>query len=126
MNVQNEYFRGFACIELIHLRLDPMKLIEESKVKAVTRSCKRSGCRNADIEHAVPILIDQKTLSTALANVNLSPSELNKVRKEVPILRFPATERFSIMYGDHRLHAAERSLPASKCWWIVALFDPGW
>lgn len=125
MDAQNTYFKGFACVELRHLTLDPMKHIEAHKISGATKSFEKLGCRHNEIEHCVPIIIDQTVLDTALSEAHLSPSALFNVGETCPRLRFPKIKNFAVLYGDHRLRAAKEFLPADSRFWTVALFDPG-
>ena len=126
MGTRNVHFLGFARVQLKHLELDPLKHIGAKRVKRLIRDFKLVGCNNNDTAHAVPVLVDQASLDTALTQANLTLSSLYNLEESSPILQFPDAEKLRILYGDHRLEAAKRFLPANDRWWSVLLYDSSW
>lgn len=123
MDTQNQYFRGYAYVEIRNLRLDSTKYIDKRKISRIIKSFRRSGCENRDAKQSVPMLIDQARLDVALLEANLTPEAFQHGR--CPKLRFQRAESFAILYGDHRLLAARKHLPADDNCWTVALYDQG-
>jgi hypothetical protein len=123
MSIKSLFSLGMARIRVSDLELDPMKHIDKERVVGLARSFKRSGCRNDDVSHAVPALVDPTHLNAVLARANLSPSALLD-GINTPELQFSEAERPHILYGDHRLRAVE-TLCRSERWWLVSLYDLG-
>lgn len=123
MERTSPYFLGIARVHLNHLESDPMKHIEAKRVERLVRDFKQVGCSNDDIAHAVPVLVDPTIVSAAVSNANLNPSALYDIKASSPILRFPDAEKFRILYGDHRLQAGKKVLPASDRRWSVLFYD---
>jgi hypothetical protein len=123
MSIKSLFSLGMARIQVSDLELDPMKHIDKERVEGLARGFKRGGCRNCDVAHAVPALVDPTHLNAALARANLSTSALLD-GINTPILQFSEAERPHILYGDHRLRAVE-TLCRSERWWLVSLYDLG-
>jgi hypothetical protein len=104
--------------------LDPMKHVDEERVKQLARDFKRVGCMNHDVAHAVPALVNPADLNAALRRANLPISALFD-KGTGPILQFSEEEKPHILYGEHRLRAAE-TLRTSDRWWSISLYDLGW
>lgn len=123
MSIRSQHFLGTARVQVRHLKLDPKKHVDEERVKQLASDFNRGGCRNHDAVHAVPALVNPADLKAALTRANLSMSALFDEETR-PLLQFPEEEKPHILYGDHRLRAAE-TLRASDRWWSVSLYDPG-
>jgi hypothetical protein len=123
MSIRSEHFLGTARVQVRHLMLDPMKHVDEGRVKQLARDFKRVGCMRHDGAHTVPALVDPADLIAALTRANLPTSALFD-KDTGPMLQFPEEKAPQILYGDHRLRAAE-TLRTSDRWWLVSLYDSG-
>jgi len=123
MSIKSLSFLGTARVKVSDLLLDPMKHIDEKRVKRLAHDFKRSECRNQDVANAVPALVNPTDLKAVLARANLLPSTLLE-GGDTPMLQFMDAEKPIIFYGDHRLRAVE-ILRRSERWWLVSLYSQG-
>jgi hypothetical protein len=124
MSIRSQHFLGTARVRVRHLKLDPMKHVDEERVKRLACDFNRGGCRHHDVAHAVPALINPADLNAALARADLSISALFD-EDDRPMLQFTEEEKPHVLYGDHRLRAAE-TLRTCDRWWSISLYDLGW
>jgi hypothetical protein len=124
MSIRSQHFLGTARVRVRHLKLDPMKHVDEERVNRLAHDFNRGGCRHHDAAYAVPALMKPADLNAALARTNLSISALFD-EDDTPMLQFPEEEKPHVLYGDHRLRAAE-TLRTCDRWWSISLYDLGW
>jgi hypothetical protein len=114
-------YKGSARVLLKNLELDRMRHIDQAKV----RRFGAVGCHHDDLgDSSLPVLIDFEKSQEVLAAAGYSKSTDFNKRNSLP-LDLPETVKFTLLYGDYRVLAAQKHLPAMDRWWTVHVFDSG-
>jgi hypothetical protein len=118
-------YKGSARVLLKNLELDRMRYIDQTKVTKLIKRFEAAGCHHDDLgDSSLPVIIDFDKYQELLAAAGFSKStDLNK-RNSLP-LDLPERVKFTLLYGDHRVLAAQKHLPAMDRWWTVHVFDSG-
>jgi hypothetical protein len=94
----------------------------------VTRLVKRfeaTGCHHYDLgDSSLAVLIDFEKFQELLAAAGFPEWRDYNKQNNLP-LDLPETVKFTLLYGDHRVLAAQKHLPAKDRWWTVHVFDSG-
>lgn len=117
------YLLGLVRIRLANLKSDPMKHIQTTKVDRLVEGFRKFGCGNDINKHAIPALMDRARFRDALAQAGIQSFSLCDGEEGSQPLSLPETEKLAILYGEHRLEAARRHLPADNRWWLVKVYD---
>jgi hypothetical protein len=119
-------YKGSARVLLKNLELDRMRYIDQTKVTKLARRFEAAGCYHDDLgESSLAVLIDFEKSQHSLAAAGFPKSTDYNEQNSLP-LDLPETVKFTLLYGDHRVLAAQKHLPAKDRWWSVHVFDSGW
>ena len=119
-------YKGSARVLLKNLELDRMRYIDQAKVTKLVRTFGAAGCHHVDLgESSLPVLIDFGKSQHSLAAAGFPKSTDYNEHNSLP-LDLPETVKFTLLYGNHRVLAAQKHLPAKDRWWTVHVFDSGW
>jgi len=119
-------YKGSARVFLKNLELDRMRYIDQMKVAKLVRRFEAAGCYHDDLgESSLAVLIDFEKSQHLLAAAGF-PRLTDYNKKSSLLLDLPETVKLTLLYGDHRVLAAQKHLPAKDRWWTVHVFDSGW
>ena len=94
----------------------------------MTKLAKRfeaAGCHPHDLgDSSLAVLIDFEKYQEVLAAAGFTKSTDFNKQNSLP-LDLPETVKFTLLYGDYRVLAARKHLPAMDRWWTVHIFDSG-
>ena len=102
-----------------------MRYIDQNKLTNLVKRFEAAGCHHYDLgESSLAVLINFDKFRELLAAAGFS--ELRDCNKQNNLpLDLPETVKFTLLYGDYRVLAAQTHLPASERWWSVHIFDDG-
>jgi hypothetical protein len=119
-------YKGSARVLLKNLELDRMRYIDQTKVTKLRKRFEASGCHHDELgESSLAVLIDFEKSQHSLAAAGFPKLTDHNEQNSLP-LDLPETVKFTLLYGDHRVLAAQKHLPAKDRWWTVHVFDSGW
>ena len=82
-------------------------------------------CYHYDLgDSSLAVLIDFEKFQEVLAAAGFTISTDYNKQNSAP-LDLPESVRFTLLYGDYRVLAAQTHLPAMDRWWTVHIFDSG-
>jgi len=94
-------------------------------VKKLVRRFQAAGCHHDDVgDSSLPVLIDFEKYQELLAAAVFSKSTDFNKHHRLP-LDLPKTVKFTLLYGDHRVLAAQKHFPAMDRRWTVHVFNSG-
>jgi hypothetical protein len=112
-------YKGSARVPLKNLELDRMRHINEGSVEELIKRFETAGCHHDKLgESSLAVLIDFDDVHELLTAAGFPTLE-----KDSEPLELPETMKFTLMYGDYRVLAAQKHLPAKDRWWTVHVFD---
>ena len=118
-------YKGSARVFLKNLELDRMRYIDENKVTKLVKRFEAAGCHPHDLgDSSLAVLIDFEKYQEVLAAAGFTKSTDFNKQNSLP-LDLPETVKFTLLYGDYRVLAAQKHLPAMDRWWTVHVFDSG-
>lgn len=118
-------YKGSARVFLKNLELDRMRYIDENKVTKLVKRFEAAGCHHRDLgDSSLAVLIDFEKFQEVLAAAGFTISTDYNKQNSAP-LDLPESVRFTLLYGDYRVLAAQTHLPAMDRWWTVHIFDSG-
>jgi hypothetical protein len=119
-------YKGSARVLLKNLELNRMRYIDQTKVTKFEEIFKAAGCHHDDLrESSLAVLIDFEKSQHSLAAAGFLKSTDYNEQNSLP-LDLPETVKFTLLYGGHRVLAAQKHLAAEKRWWTVHVFHSGW
>jgi hypothetical protein len=121
----SDSYKGSARVFFKNLELDRMRCIDQNKVAKLVARFKAAGCRHDDLgDSSLAVLIDFERFRESLTAAGFPQSTVHYERNSEPLV-LPETIKFTLLYGDHRVLAAQKHLPAKDRWWTVHVFDSG-
>ena len=123
-------FRGSAKVQLKHLYFesdkesDSASFLDHKNVARLVQIFKLEGCNRLDLEHRVPVIIDEELLQRSLHQTGVASGDLLK-RHIPPDLTFPASTSLRCLHGRHRIAAARDFLELGHKWWTVDFYSDG-
>ena len=118
-------YKGSARVSLRNLELDRMRYIDQNRLAKLVRRFEATGCHNHDLgDSSLAVLINFEKFREPLAAAGFS--ELREYNKQNNLLLdLPETVKFTLLYGDYRILAAQKYLPAKERWWSAHIFNDG-
>ena len=118
-------YKGSARVLLKNLELDRMRYIDQTKVTKLIKRFEAAGCHHDDLgESSLAVLIDFEKSQHSLAAAGFPKLTDYNEQNSLP-LDLPETVKFTLLYGNHRVLAAQKHLPAMDRWWTIHIFDSG-
>jgi hypothetical protein len=118
-------YKGSARVSLRNLELDRMRYIDQNRVTKLVKRFEAAGCHHYDLgDSSLAVLIDFEKFQELLAAAGFPEWRDYNKQNNLP-LDLPETVKFTLLYGDHRVLAAQKHLPAKDRWWTVHVFDSG-
>jgi hypothetical protein len=122
--------RGSALVRFEYLRWKQKRTPDEKHVEALKKIFKKDGCRPLEVQHHIPVIIDQKHLDTAWEDArqkhswqtNTLPSSYSTVNSQGEYLELEFPGGLEYLHGCHRIEAGRQWLTPSEKWWIVDLY----
>lgn len=120
-------FKGTARVRLSQLLfLDPIRPIDIKIVKALKRDFKAEGCLQHEVDCSIPAIIDDVSLTSALATFNVSAGSFKATSTSHPAkFELPSNLQLKCLHGQHRIIAATEYLPSGDRWWLVDIYGEG-
>jgi hypothetical protein len=121
-------YHGIARVPLHSLNFehrlarDQHRELSLDNVRRLESIYEKNGCLRLQEENVINAIIDDDTLTGALAKTSVSADSFRSHRwaQEAPYLHLTNVRCLS---GLHRTKAADRFLDANDKWWIVRLFS---
>lgn len=119
-------YQGTAKIDLNQISLQPLvsREIDQKNVERLRDIFAKDGCQRLDIRNHVTAVVSKKHLDRACRAAGLTPEELKTCPPQYPRLLFRG-HQIQCLHGQHRLKAAEETLPPSDRWWTVDIYLDG-
>ena len=130
--------RNFAESKILHLKgslrvrlsqlqfLHPIRPIDPTIIKALRRDFKAEGCLQHEVDCSIPAIIDDASLKSALAMLNVSAETFKSISTGHPTkFELPSNLKLKCLHGQHRILAASEYLPAGDRWWLVDIYGEG-
>lgn len=118
-------YKGSARISLKNLELDRMRYIDQNKLTNLVKRFQAAGCHHYDLgDSSLAVLINFEKFGEMLAAAGFSELRDYNKQNDLP-LDLPETVKFTLLYGDYRVLAAQMHLPAKERWWSVHIFNDG-
>ncbi|KAE8130756.1 hypothetical protein BDV38DRAFT_276525 [Aspergillus pseudotamarii] len=116
-------FQGTAKIDLNQISLQPLmsREIDQKNVERLRDIFAKDGCQRLDIRNHVTAVVFRQHLERACHAAGLTPEELKTCQPQYPRLLF-RRHQVQCLHGQHRLKAAEETLPPSDRWWTVDIY----
>jgi hypothetical protein len=116
---------GSARVFLKNLELDRMRYIDQNRVTKLVKRFEAAGCHRYDLgDSSLAVVVDFERCRELLAAAGFSELRNRNKQNDLP-LDLPETVKFTLLYGDHRILAAQKHLPAKERWWSVHIFNSG-
>ena len=122
--LRRQLFRGSAKIRLdcLFFEDDPYgEFVDPKNVTRLIQIFELEGCLRLDIEHHIPVLIEQDLLEECIAQTLIDPAKLLN-GDIVPELELPPNTKLNCLHGRHRIAAARKFLLPVDRWWTVDLY----
>lgn len=121
------HLKGTARVRLSQLQfLNPIRPVDLKIVNALKRDFKAEGCLQHEVGFSVPALIDNASLSSALAVLGISAESFKATSAINPAeIEFPNNVKLDCLHGQHRIIAAAEFLPLGDRWWLVDIYGEG-
>lgn len=119
-------YQGTAKIELDHISFQPLtsREIDQKNVERLREIFAKDGCQRLDIRNHVTAIVSRRHLRRACHATGLTTEKLKSRQQQYPRLCF-RERQVHCLHGQHRLKAAEETLPPSDRWWTVDLYLDG-
>ncbi|KAE8155499.1 hypothetical protein BDV40DRAFT_294282 [Aspergillus tamarii] len=116
-------YQGTAKIDLNQISLQPLlsREIDQKNVERLRDIFAKDGCQRLDIRNHVTAVVSRQHLERACRAAGLTPEELKTCQPQYPRLLF-RRHQVQCLHGQHRLKAAEETLPPSDRWWTVDIY----
>ncbi|KAL5333673.1 hypothetical protein BJX70DRAFT_48849 [Aspergillus crustosus] len=116
-------YQGTAKINLDQISLQPLmsRELDQKNVERLRDIFAKDGCQRLDIRNHVTAIVSRRHLGRACHAVGLTAEELKTYQPQYPHLSFRG-HQVQCLHGQHRLKAAEETLPPSDRWWTVDLY----
>ncbi|KAL4958852.1 DUF3723 domain-containing protein [Aspergillus stella-maris] len=116
-------YHGTAKIGLDQISLQPLmgREIDQKNVERLQEIFAKDGCQRLDIRNHVTAVISRRHLRRACRATGLTLEELKSRQQQYPHLNFGGCQ-VKCLHGQHRLKAAEETLPPTDRWWTVDLY----
>ncbi|KAB8212841.1 hypothetical protein BDV33DRAFT_231343 [Aspergillus novoparasiticus] len=95
--------------------------IDHKNVERLRDIFAKDGCQRLDIRNHVTDIVSRQHLERACRAAGLTPEELKTCQSQYPRLLF-RRHQVQCLHGQHRLKAAEETLPPSDRWWTVDIY----
>ncbi|KIM93529.1 hypothetical protein OIDMADRAFT_35637 [Oidiodendron maius Zn] len=121
------HLRGTARVRLSQLQfMNPIRPVDLKIVNALKRDFKAEGCLQHEVDFSVPALIDEASLSSALAMLHISTETFKATSALNPAeFELPGNLQLDCLHGQHRILAAAEFLPPGDRWWLVDIYGDG-
>jgi hypothetical protein len=117
----------FYTVHLSQLQfLNPIRPIDINIKKALKRDFKAEGCLQHEVNCSIPAIIDDTSLKSALATLNVSAENFKSISTSHPTkFELPGNLKLNCLHGQHRVLAATEYLPHGDRWWLVDIYGEG-
>lgn len=120
-------YKGTAKIDLdqISFRASANTKVDQKNVERLCEIFRKDACRRLDIQNHVTAIVSRRHLRRACQVEGIANEDLTANNTTCyPRLQFP-TGQVQCLHGQHRLKAAEETLPPTERWWTVDLYLDG-
>ncbi|KAL2848991.1 hypothetical protein BJX68DRAFT_276174 [Aspergillus pseudodeflectus] len=116
-------YQGTAKIDLDQIYLQPLtsREIDQKNVDRLRDIFAKDGCQRLDIRNHVTAIVSRRHLGRACQAAGLTAEELKTCQQQYVHLSFRG-HQVQCLHGQHRLKAAEETLPPFDRWWTVDLY----
>jgi hypothetical protein len=119
-------YQGTAKVDLDQISLQPLisREIDQKNVERLRDIFAKDGCQRLDLRNHVTAIVSRQHLGSACQAAGVTPEELKTCQQQYVQLSF-SRHQVQCLHGQHRLKAAEETLPPSDRWWTVDLYLDG-
>ncbi|BCR83589.1 uncharacterized protein ACHE_10991S [Aspergillus chevalieri] len=120
-------YQGTAKIDLdqISFRASANTKVDQKNVERLCEIFRKDACHRLDIRNHVTAIVSRQDLRRACQDGGITNEDLMANNTACyPRLQFP-TGQVQCLHGQHRLKAAEETLPPTERWWTVNLYLDG-
>ncbi|ODM24144.1 hypothetical protein SI65_01734 [Aspergillus cristatus] len=120
-------YQGTAKIDLDQISFHAFAntKVDQKNVERLCEIFRKDTCRRLDIRNHVTAMISRRHLKRACQAGGITNEDLMANNTACyPRLQFP-TGQVQCLHGQHRLKAAEETLPPTERWWTVDLYLDG-